>query len=122
VCGHTEAMHCAECCGATEKCAPTDTDFASHVVLPLVASHPAASALPAAGALRARRERPGRSAAEKRDSFDHLVGAREHGRRHLEAERLRGLEIDGQFEFRGLLHGQVGGLLARENAAGVDAG
>jgi hypothetical protein len=26
--------------------------------------------------------------------FDHLVGAREHRRRHVEPERFRGLEID----------------------------
>jgi hypothetical protein len=35
---------------------------------------------------------------------------------------LAGLEVDDQLEFRGLLHRQVGGLLAPENAAGVDAG
>jgi hypothetical protein len=35
-------------------------------------------------------------------SFDHLVGEREQIRRHGEAERFRRLEIDVQFEFRGL--------------------
>ena len=39
-----------------------------------------------------------------------------------QAKRLGGLEVDHQFEFRGLLDRQVGRLLAFENAAGVDAG
>ena len=36
-----------------------------------------------------------------------------------EAERLRGLEVDDEFDFRGLLHRQVRWLFALENAAGV---
>ena len=39
----------------------------------------------------------------------------------VEAERLGGLEIDDQLDFGGLLHRQVGRLLALEDAAGVDA-
>jgi hypothetical protein len=35
--------------------------------------------------------------------FDHLVGAREERRRDFEAERLRGLEVDHEVKFRGLL-------------------
>jgi hypothetical protein len=31
--------------------------------------------------------------------FDHLVGAREKRRRHVEADRLGGLYIDHKFEF-----------------------
>jgi hypothetical protein len=39
-----------------------------------------------------------RSAA-KAPLFDHLVGAREQRRRHVEAECLGGIEIDHQLEF-----------------------
>ena len=43
-------------------------------------------------------------------SFDHLVGAREQGRRDFEAERLGGFEINHQLELGGLLDRDVGGL------------
>jgi hypothetical protein len=43
------------------------------------------------------------------------------GRRHIEAERPGGLEVDDQLEPRRLYHGQICGLGAVENLAGVDA-
>jgi hypothetical protein len=37
-------------------------------------------------------------------NFDHLVGGREQDRRHGEAERPGGLEIDGKFKFGRILN------------------
>jgi hypothetical protein len=41
--------------------------------------------------------------------FNHLVGARQEGRRHGEAERLGGAQVDDEFELGWLLDRQVGG-------------
>jgi hypothetical protein len=55
-------------------------------------------------------------------SLDHLVGAREQRWRHVEAERLRGLEVDHQLVFSGRLHRQIGRLFALEDAVDVAGG
>src|SRR5205814_1699767 len=53
--------------------------------------------------------------------LDHRVGEREQLEWDLKAERLGGLEIDHKLEPGRLRDRQVGGLLALENTAGVDA-
>src|SRR6516164_7618744 len=55
-----------------------------------------------------------------RFSLDHLVGAGEERVGNVEAKRFRGLQIDVQLDFSDLLDWQVGGLLALEDAAGVN--
>jgi hypothetical protein len=57
----------------------------------------------------------------KRILFDHLVGAADERQRDSETERLGGLEVDDQFDFRRLLDRQITRLLALQNSSDVDA-
>src|SRR5262249_5739722 len=52
-------------------------------------------------------------------SFDHLVGEREQLVRHVEAERLGGLHVDGQLVLRRRLYRQGGWFLALEDAIDI---
>src|SRR6476620_2480043 len=54
--------------------------------------------------------------------FDHLIRARLHRRRHADAKRLGGFEIDDQFKLRCLHDWQFGRIFALENPAGINAG
>src|SRR5262249_46717990 len=55
-------------------------------------------------------------------SLDDLVGSDEEGLRNRQAESFRGLEVDDQLEFGGLLDGKVGGLGALEDLVHVNCG
>src|SRR5437867_3135307 len=52
--------------------------------------------------------------------FDHLVGTAKQRERKGKTERLGGLEVDDQLDFRGLLDWQVCGFLTLEYPADVD--
>jgi hypothetical protein len=51
--------------------------------------------------------------------FDHLVGPGEQRLRHIEAERLGGLEVDGRFKFRRLLNGKIGRFGSLQDAIDI---
>ena len=53
--------------------------------------------------------------------FDHLVGECQQGRRHNNAERFRGLEIDNEGKLARLLNREIAGLRSMQNFSGIDA-
>ena len=55
--------------------------------------------------------------ATKRRLFDHVIGARTQGLRHLEAQLVCRLQIDHQVELRRILHWKIGGHGALKNAS-----
>src|SRR5262249_39626391 len=67
-------------------------------------------------ALRSRRKICRRTIGEEGGaSFDHLVGAGEQRRRHGEAERIGGREINKEIEFGRLLDRELGWLRSAQN-------
>src|SRR5690348_630266 len=56
-----------------------------------------------------------RFAEDRTDSFDHLVGAGEQRLRHGEAERLRGLQVENQLEFAGLIDREIARIGSAQN-------
>src|SRR4029450_6806428 len=54
-------------------------------------------------------------------SLDHLVGASKQRRWHLDAEGLRGPEVDDKLELGGAVNRYVGGFGAFEDSAGIGA-
>ena len=54
-------------------------------------------------------------------SLDHLVGDGKESRRHLDAERPGGLQVDDELELGRLHDRQIGRLGALEDVAGIDA-
>src|SRR5262249_38933219 len=72
----------------------------------------------------ARRERPRHCAAERTRaaSFDHLVGARERGRRDFEPQSPRDDPVDHEFEFNWLFDRNIARLRASQNLVHIVSG
>src|SRR5262249_61283372 len=63
--------------------------------------------------------RPGHALYRRAVSFDHLMGGGDELVRHLEPERIRGLEVDDKLEFGRLLDRQVAGPFTLEDAIDI---
>src|SRR5262249_43467655 len=63
--------------------------------------------------------RPDRTSLRLAHSFDHLVGAGQQRRRHLQPERLGRLEVDDKLELARVLHRKIGGLPTLEDAIDI---
>src|ERR1700738_92871 len=55
-------------------------------------------------------------------SFDHLVGAHKQSGWHSKAERVRGLQVEDQLDFRGLENGEIAWFVAFWGSACVHTG
>jgi len=53
--------------------------------------------------------------------LDYFVGAQQQGLRDPQSERLRGLKVDHELEFRRLINGKVGGLGALQDSVDKSA-
>jgi hypothetical protein len=53
--------------------------------------------------------------------LNHLVSEQQDGLGDHQSERLSSLEIDDELEFCGLLHGQIGLLLALEDSVDISS-
>src|SRR5207237_6037806 len=53
--------------------------------------------------------------------LDHLVGERQQGRGHDDAERFRGLEVDDKRKLARLLDGEIAGLGTIQDFRDIDA-
>jgi hypothetical protein len=110
-CGRTKLAERAEGLQAACAAVPTLQDVHESVRLrPMRSRGPASRAKRVILMLTFRAQ--GRTA---EPSFDHLVGAGEQRRRHVETERLRGGQIDYKIEFGRLFDGDVCGLHPTQN-------
>src|SRR4051812_10599259 len=64
-------------------------------------------------------QQPTHATAANEILFDHLISAGEQHRGEVETERLRGLEINREFEFRRFLNGQIRRPLTFQDTVGV---
>ena len=75
---------------------------------------PASTAAPLARSMSALGQKRTHAPQQTTSLFDDLIGAREQRRRHGQAKRLGGLNVDDQLKFGRLLDGQIGRFRALE--------